>query len=463
MQRVSHSKKIIIIYTVAIIVFNIFISINFSLNKNDIVLSYNLNSQTPGILQVFFTGNEDAYQWSEESSQKYEYYNIGHIENIKFAIPYPTKYLRIDFFQQSSEVEINNLNLIYRGRHIPLDENLIVNMDNLNQISSMRFEDNSYKFYTTDMDPYIQYEISNEIRDEISKQDNLYNNIAKLVLCMIFDLGVLLFYKKQITITGFITDLFRNRNLIWILSKNDFKTKYAGSYLGIFWAFVQPIVTILIYWFVFEYGLKAGSPITGIPFILWFIAGLVPWFFFQEALMNASNCMTEYSYLVKKVVFNINILPIVKIMSSLLVHIVFIAFTLIVFLLNGKFSGIYSFQILYYSFCCFVLVLSISYATSSIIVFFKDFGQLITILLQILMWMTPIMWSDTILPQSMHWFPFFNPVYYIVDGFRDSLINNKWFWEKPMQTLYFWFVSIILFLVGTIVFKKLRPHLADVL
>ena len=76
---------------------------------------------------------------------------------------------------------------------------------------------------------------------------------------------------------GLIRELYRNKALIWNLSKNDFKTKYAGSYLGIFWAFVNPIVTILIYWFVFEFGLKAVSPVNDIPFILWFTAGIVPW------------------------------------------------------------------------------------------------------------------------------------------------------------------------------------------
>ena len=112
-------------------------------------------------------------------------------------------------------------------------------------------------------------------------------------------------------------ELWDNRKLIWKLSKNDFKTRFAGSYLGIIWAFVQPIVTIIMYWLVFEKGLKAGAQLSKdgieVAFVLWLSAGLVPWFFFAEALNNGTNALLEYNYLVKKVVFKISILPIIKI------------------------------------------------------------------------------------------------------------------------------------------------------
>lgn len=87
--------------------------------------------------------------------------------------------------------------------------------------------------------------------------------------------------------------------MLYFLSVNDFKTKYAGSYLGVIWAFVQPVVTVLIYWFVFEVGFRSGS-VHSVPFILWLVAGIVPWFFFAEAWGSATNCLMEYSYLVKK-------------------------------------------------------------------------------------------------------------------------------------------------------------------
>ena len=81
-------------------------------------------------------------------------------------------------------------------------------------------------------------------------------------------------------------DLYKNRRLVMKLAKNDFKTRYAGSYFGTFWAFVQPVVTILVYWFVFSVGFRSNTDELGVPFVLYLVAGIVPWFFFSDALCN---------------------------------------------------------------------------------------------------------------------------------------------------------------------------------
>ena len=111
--------------------------------------------------------------------------------------------------------------------------------------------------------------------------------------------------------TSLLHHLIGSRSLVWNLAKNDIKKKFAGSYFGVVWAFVQPVITVLLYWFVFEKGLnsKATDLRTGIeiPFVLWLTAGLVPWFYFQEALNGGTGVLVEYSYLVKKVVFQIDI------------------------------------------------------------------------------------------------------------------------------------------------------------
>lgn len=125
---------------------------------------------------------------------------------------------------------------------------------------------------------------------------------------------------------GLPMELYHNKRLILSLSRNDFKTKYAGSYLGIVWAFIQPVVTIMVYWFVFTIGLKAGD-MAEYPFVLYLISGIIPWFFFQDALNGGTNALMEYNYLVKKVVFKISILPIVKVLSALFVHAFFVVFS----------------------------------------------------------------------------------------------------------------------------------------
>lgn len=263
----------------------------------------------------------------------------------------------------------------------------------------------------------------------------------------------------------FPKDIIQNRALIGNLAVNDFKTKFAGSYLGIVWAFLQPIVTILVYWFVFTVGLRQGQP-SGHPFILWLMAGLVPWFFFSEALGGGTNALIEYNYLVKKVVFKIDILPMVKVLSAFFVHTIFVAFTVILCCCNGYMLSLYSLQLIYYIVCCFLFVLGLSYFTSALVVFFRDLTQIVNILLQVGIWMTPIMWniSDMLAnhPLLVKIFKL-NPMYYIVDGFRNSLLDHIWFWEKPLWTAIFWVTTIFFFVVGITVFKRLKIHFADVL
>ena len=181
------------------------------------------------------------------------------------------------------------------------------------------------------------------------------------------------------------------RKLTFTLAVNDFKTKYSGSYLGIFWAFIQPVVTVMVYWFIFQLGFKS-EPVKDFPFVLWLVAGIVPWFYFSDALNGGTNSLLEYNYLVKKVVFNIKILPVVKVSSALFVHGFFVCFMIILYLVYGYTPDLYYIQLLYYTFAVYMITLGLAYATSAIVIFFRDLTQIIGIGLQIGIWMTPIMW-----------------------------------------------------------------------
>ena len=270
------------------------------------------------------------------------------------------------------------------------------------------------------------------------------------------------------TLFSMIADLWQNRVLIFRLSMNDFKTRYAASLMGIFWAFVQPIITVLIYWFVFEKGLRAGAQAMGgvqVPFVLFLISGLVPWFFFADALPNGTASLTSYSYLVKKVVFKISILPVVKVMASIYVHAFFVLVMITIFWAYGYAPDLYTLQVIYYSFATFVLALGLSYLTSAIVVFFRDLSEIINIVLQILVWATPIMWNiETSLTGGIiRSILKANPMYYIVSGYRNAMINKVWFWETPGQTLYFWGIAVVILCAGMLIFKNLKKHYADVL
>ncbi|MBN1039825.1 ABC transporter permease [Clostridium botulinum] len=458
MNKRKYIKYVILIFLV--VISNIVVFNYCNLDNKNITLSYKIISDKQDIYQVFY-GNDTV--WNEEQSQKVNYTNINKEETIKYTIPKDTKELRLDLGNQPSNVKICDIKLSSKGKSVEIDSTQLSDKNNQNQITQLKEESSYFDIKTEGNDPYIVYKLDSNLVSSFNEHINILNNILKLVICIAMDILALLFMKKSKSILGLFEELKNNKTLIWNLSKNDFKTKYAGSYLGITWAFVQPIVTILVYWFVFEFGLKAGSPMEGVPFVVWLVSGIIPWFFFQEALLNATNCMLEYSYLVKKVVFKISILPIVKVISALFVHFVFIGFLFIVAGIYGFYPSKYSIQLIYYSFCTFFMVLAISYATSAIVIFFKDLGQIINIFLQVGMWMTPIMWSYTIVPKNFQWIVKLNPMYYIVEGYRDTFINKAWFFQRYFQTVYFWVIILGLFILGTVIFKKLKPHFADVL
>lgn len=264
--------------------------------------------------------------------------------------------------------------------------------------------------------------------------------------------------------TRLASELYHNRKIVFSLAKNDFKTKYAGSYFGTAWAFIQPIVTVCVYWFVFGLALRSGSD-KGVPFVLWLISGLVPWFFLQDGLIGGTNALLEYNYLVKKVVFNIRILPMVKVLSAAFVHIFFVAIMLVLYTCMGYAPSIYALNIIYYSFCTFMFILALTYLTSAIVIFFRDLGQIINIILQVGVWVTPIMWSfsDLGLEGTITTVFKINPMFYVVQGYRDAMIDRMWFWEHPHLTVYYWAVTLILFFLGTKLFKRLQVHFADIL
>lgn len=273
--------------------------------------------------------------------------------------------------------------------------------------------------------------------------------------------------KKKASLPG---RLLANRTLIGNLAKNDFKKKFAGSYFGVVWAFIQPVITVLVYWFVFEKGLnsKASDLKTGIeiPFVLWLMAGLVPWFYFQDALNGGTGVLVEYSYLVKKVVFQIESLPVVKIISALFTHLFFLVFTIILFAFMGFLPDFYTLQVIYYSICMIIFVTGFVYATSAVVVFFRDLTQVVVILLQVGVWVTPIMWNIDTMTNIPRWAIAvlkLNPMYYVSAGYRDALINKVAFWEHPGLTVYFWGITAAVLFLGTSVFKRLQAHFADVL
>lgn len=458
---------IIVVFCVACLVSFGVIRYVEPIKSGKIRVSINITTDTnqPQSFQLFYSIGDDSMKIEYNEQQKVDFsVDSGSSGEIIATIPSNINGIRFDLDSKAKVARISNVVVTTSGKNIPIDANCIETYKCINDVIADEKEE-LYTYEITGDDPYISWDVSNwGIQEYVEQHVYKMNVFIKSVILGLIWLMYVVFVIHFDSLMQFPVEIVGNRTLIIRLSLNDFKTRFAGSYLGIAWAFVQPIVTILLYWFVFERAFHATG-VGNVPFALWLTCGLVPWFFFSEALMGGTSSLIEYQYLVKKVVFQIDILPVVKIISSLYVHVFFVLLTIVIFVVSGMQISAYWLQTVYYSMCAVVFTLGLAYITSAITVFFRDLTQIINVLLTIGTWLTPIMWNfDTAeLPGVISIVLTANPLFYIVQGYRDSLVTHIWFWQRPALTLYFWMISVITFCLGTVIYRRLKVHFADVL
>ena len=257
--------------------------------------------------------------------------------------------------------------------------------------------------------------------------------------------------------------LLKNRKILWELAKNDCKARFSSSILGVVWTILQPLVNMLVIWLVFQIGFKTSNLQEDIPFITWYMPAFLSWNFFQEAASQSTNSVMEYSYLVKKVNFNVEIIPAIKIISNALIHCFFILFIVFVNLCYGKMPTIYYLQVAYYFFCAIAFSMAVGWLCSAIAPFVADVSNVISIIIQLGFWVTPIFWDPSALTDIAALLVKINPMYYVCMGYRDCFVYDLAFFLHPVQSVYFWFVTIVIWILGTKMFNRAKPHFDDVL
>lgn len=260
----------------------------------------------------------------------------------------------------------------------------------------------------------------------------------------------------------FLKDICISRKMIISLAINDLRVKFSASFLGVMWAVLQPLVTILVLWFVFQVGLK-NAPVSNVPFIVWLAPSYLLWNFITEAVMGSANSIMEYRYLVKKINFKVSIIPIIKIMSATYIHFAFILFIIFLNLVYGIGGSLYYLQCIYYLFATNMLLLGIGWLLAALVPFIPDVLSLANVGIQIGFWATPIVWDADAMSGVAKIIIELNPFYYVCQGYRETFTSNIWFWEKGWINIYYWLVVFFFFVLGTYVFRKMRPQFADVI
>jgi ABC-type polysaccharide/polyol phosphate export permease len=252
-------------------------------------------------------------------------------------------------------------------------------------------------------------------------------------------------------------------DLIFRLVAHDLRARALGSTLGFVWTFIQPFVMTIILWFVFGVVGKAHD-VRGVPFIAWLLAGMSAWSFFSDALNQATNVFCEYAFLVRKVNFRLSVLPLVKILAALAIQVVFLLIVAVVLLVSRIGVSWNWLAVIYYVFAGAVLLAGLSSLTASLQVFLRDVGHIVNVCLQFGFWVTPVFWDLGMLDQTfLAKILRLNPVVYLVEGYRNSLFFGAPFSAGWGATLYFWVFALVMFGLGALTFRKLRPQFADVL
>jgi ABC-type polysaccharide/polyol phosphate export permease len=264
---------------------------------------------------------------------------------------------------------------------------------------------------------------------------------------------------------GPLFQLWKQKRNLLALIVGDFSQNYLASYLGFAWAIIGPAVSLTVMALVFQFGLKVSAVNqSGLPFVAWLACGLVPWYYFSDGVLSGASAVLSYGFLVRKASFRISYLPGIRLSALAVIHLALMCLLLGILFYFRIFPSLYWLQWFYYFLVMFLFLLGLAWATSAISIFIPDTTSFLGIVLNIGFWATPIIWNSTILPLRYRWLFTANPAYYIVEGYRNTFVEPLWFWQRPLSEHVFFFGWLAFVLcVGGVMFKKLRPHFADVI
>lgn len=262
---------------------------------------------------------------------------------------------------------------------------------------------------------------------------------------------------------NFLKVNFINRKKIWIMAIMDLKKMYAGSFLGLIWIILKHLIIVFVFWFTFYIGLRGSNYVEGIPYFIWLIVGLAPWFFINDGLTSGAQTMLRKAYIIKKIKFQVEIFPIINTTTNLISHLMFLLIIFFLLVLNGFVPGLFEISLIYYLFATFIFLWVTTILTSSVSVLIRDVPYLVQSITSALLWLSPILWPFTNLPYRLQLIMRFNPLHYLVNGYRNALLFHDISIFASIDTIIFWTEILLIYIISILTFKKIRPILSDML
>lgn len=260
--------------------------------------------------------------------------------------------------------------------------------------------------------------------------------------------------------------LQKNRNLLWQLLKRNITSRYKGSVLGLFWSVAQPLMMLAVYSFVFGIVFKARwgdtpAGVSDVPFPLIMFCGMAVFNIFSESVNAGAVVVSGNATYAKKVVFPLEILPIMTVLTSMVFGLAWFAMLLIgcIAFLHEIYWTLIFLPLVFIP--LFLLSSGLTFFAASLGVYLRDIQQIIGIITQILFFMTPIFYSVAIVPAKLRWVMEINPLSYLVEECRKYIL----FEQTPDWTVVAvsFLISFVVFQLGAVWFIKTKKGFADVL
>ena len=262
----------------------------------------------------------------------------------------------------------------------------------------------------------------------------------------------------------FMKNLYKDRHMVMTMAVRELRVRYIGSSFGLLWAVINPLTQVAIYGIIFGIFFNARpDPAYGTnSFFLYLICGLIPWQFFSQAVNSSTGVILANRNLVMKAAgFPSEVLPIITIISQIMNHLIALVVLLIILLAFKVGLSVYILIIPLYILFMTIFTIGLSWIFSSLNVYMRDVQQVVGLLMTAWFFFTPIFYSTEIIPPKILPLLKLNPMYYVVDGYRYSLLAGE---LPPVGNLvYLAVISILVFGLGGMVFRKLKPGFAEVL
>lgn len=261
-----------------------------------------------------------------------------------------------------------------------------------------------------------------------------------------------------------IKKLFSYRELLISLTRKELKVKYRGSALGFLWSLLNPILTMLVYSFVFSIVLMRGGAIK--EFAIFLICALLPFNFLQNSVNYGAGSIISNNNLVNKIYFPREILPLSIVFSNMVNFLLELVALFIVLAFLGYKFYIFLYLLPVLLFIQFFLVAGMTFLVSALNVFFRDLQHLITIVMMVWFFGTPIIYPLSMVPDRFQpYIKFINPMTIYAAYYRNIFYYVKYpesaGFPSVLETLTALGITLLIFFIGYFVFKKLEPRFAE--